>query len=404
MTLDEVSFLLSSQYSKVAERVRSMVPDSFVVEREMLRLHKKNIPFLSTVLTQISLQKKAQDKFPEAECLLLSKDGVEQATRKELAAYVAERYQSYESRMDLTAGIGGDSREILSGAKLAVAVERDPVIAMMIRHNLNQWNLSEVEVRQEDAQETEIIEGAALYCDPMRRDSMGRRTSQISLWEPNPLACLPHWLQNACGVGIKVSPAFDYAELSASGLSPEVEMIGWGRDLKQAMWWIGDLQDSEITRRATLLPSRWTLTDQDDVQDVEIREPRGYIVEPHTAILRAELADQFCTRYGLAKIDEHIGYFTTDEVPEFEDPMIARVYRVMDLAKYNVRNLKRCLKTFHIDAATIRRRGFPHHPDDVRKKLKIEEGSEFTILLTRIGPSLYSIITERIDLQNESEG
>ncbi len=396
MRQEEVDFLISSKYLEVLEYVRSIIPENFILEKELLRLHKKNIPFLSTVLEQISLQNKAEHKFPDARYLLFHKEGIEQATRKEIAQYVSRRYQPYSLRMDLTAGIGGDSRAILCGSKNGVAVERDSMIAKMTRYNLNHWNLFQIEVRVESAEETAIMEGAVLYCDPMRRDEKDRRTSQISLWEPNPLACVSRWLDSAVGLGIKVSPAFDYEELAQSGFEPEIEMIGWNRQLKQAIWWFGVLKGDGVTRRATLLPSGWTLTNQDYIENIGCVEPQSYIIEPHTAILRAQLADQFCSKYGLAKIDEHIGYFTSNTIPQFEDPVIARVYRVIDVSKYNVRNLKKCLKTFSIESATIRRRGFPHHPDEVRKKLKIKEGQDFTILLTRIGPSLYSIVAERI--------
>jgi hypothetical protein len=197
-------------------------------------------------------------------------------------------------------------------------------------------------------------------------------------------------------MGIKVSPAFSYQDLDGHKLEIEVEIIGWNKGVKQAVWWIGELKQPDIQRQVRLLPSGWVLHNRDPIEGIPCCEPRQYIIDPHPAILRAQLADQFCTKYKLAKIDPHIGYFTSHDIPEFESPDVARVYRVIDVSKYNIRNLKKSLKTFHLTSGTLRQRGFPTQLPIIQKKLNLPEGNDCTILFTRIGASLYNIITEKV--------
>jgi hypothetical protein len=395
MNIEEIDFLLSVEGSQSLQQLAKSLPESFVVEKEILKLHKRNIPHLQLLMSQIALRRKAIDKFPEASQLLFTKEGLEQATREEIAEYVASRYQPFDVRVDMTAGIGGDAREILKGASQAIALERDPVTLRILRHNFRIWNLDQVQFLEQNAYSYNPPQGAVLYLDPMRRDALGRRTSQISLWEPNPITILSR-LPDILGSGVKVSPAFDYQELEASDLVVEVEMIGWQKNLKQAVWWTGVLSTPGVTRKVTLLPSGWTLDNSHSAPEITCLEPCQYIIDPHPAILRAQLADHFCSRYSLFKLDPHIGYFTTQVIPDFESPDIARVYRVIDVSKYNLRNLKKTLKSFHLKSARLRQRGFPIELQVIQKKLNLPEGNDCTILLARIGPSLFSIIAEKV--------
>ena len=91
----------------------------------------------AAVLDQAALSRLAADRYGITDRLLLTRDGLEAATQPAVAARRARLLAASGARrvLDLTAGLGFDSRAFAAAGLEVVAVERDPVTAVYLRHN-----------------------------------------------------------------------------------------------------------------------------------------------------------------------------------------------------------------------------------------------------------------------------
>ena len=79
----------------------------------------------------------------------------------------------------------------------------------------------------------------------------------------------------------------------------------------------------------------WQRADMPD--DVMLSEPRGWLVEPDPAILRAGLVRDVAAACGGHMLDETIAYFTADERPE--SPWV-RTWKVIDWMPFHLKRLR----------------------------------------------------------------
>ena len=143
------------------------------------RLRSRFGPELAAAtLAQTSLRRRAQAKFgAEAAQIWFTTDGLEQASRPEVAAWRAARLAAAGVRrvIDFGCGIGADARAFLAAGMTVTAVELDPQTAALAAANL-----PGAEVLVGDA--TQLAPGllaaadatTAVFVDPARRTDRGR--------------------------------------------------------------------------------------------------------------------------------------------------------------------------------------------------------------------------------------
>src|SRR6476646_32094 len=137
------------------------------------RLRSRFAPELAaTALNQAQLRRLATSKFGSAAAdLWFTRDGLEQATRPEVADRHARRLVEAGAHrvVDLGCGIGSDALAFCRAGLDVVAVEIDPQTASVAAANL----AGRAEVVCADAAEVAaglLAGGAAVFCDPARRD------------------------------------------------------------------------------------------------------------------------------------------------------------------------------------------------------------------------------------------
>src|SRR5471030_247096 len=142
---------------------------------EGLRVAGFDTDLVAAALTQSRLRAKGRQKFGDfAAGMLFTADGLEQATRLEIAARHAGRFRAAGMRhvFDLGCGIGADSMAI-AGLELRVsAVDVDEVTAILAGVNLRHWPAAEASVGT--IEETRLPQGegarhTAAWLDPARR-------------------------------------------------------------------------------------------------------------------------------------------------------------------------------------------------------------------------------------------
>ncbi len=160
-----------------------------------------------------------------------------------------------------------------------LAVDRDPLHLRIACANAEVYGVGEaVTGLVADVQTVDLTGIDAVFIDPARRE--GDRRLGSSLSEP-PFDWCFGLAERVAAVGIKSAPGIDH-DLVPAGW--EIEFVADGRDLKESVLWSPAM--ATTPRRATLLPGDETLVSVPG-DEVEIREPGAYLLDPNPAVTRA---------------------------------------------------------------------------------------------------------------------
>jgi len=347
----------------------------------------------SAALTQAALRARARTKFgPDAELMLFTPHGYEQATRRPVADHRAARLARSGATVvaDVCCGVGGDAIAFARAGLRVVAVDRDPLTAAVARANVEALGYGEaVQVLEADAQEA--LESGSLdaadagFVDPARRGGRGR-VFDPSAYSP-PFSFVADLAARFPATVAKVAPGIPH-DLPADGV--ETEWISDQGDVKEAALWHGPLATEGVSRRATLLPSGATLTDAEpEVRDV--RAPGRWLHEPDGAVVRAGLVGQVAALVGGGLVDATIAYVTTDV--DSTNPFTHR-YEVVESMPFGLKPLRAALKRLGYGDVVVKKRGSAIVPDELRRRLRLDgAGPTATVVVTRVDGKPWMFLT-----------
>ena len=350
---------------------------------------------VARALTQARLRGRAEEKFgADAAVMYFTPDGLEQATRAEVAAHRAARFARLGLPVaDLCCGIGADLVALARAGVAVTGVERDPLTAEVARANVAALGLEDrASVRVGDAAEftPEWLPGAAadgyaVFCDPGRR-ARSRRIFDPEAYEP-PLSVALALAGRAAGGCVKVAPGIPH-DLVPDGA--EAEWVSWKGDLKEAALWTGAAAGPDV-RRATLLPSGATLTRDPDLGPPPVAPARRYLYEPDDAVIRAHLVAECAAGIDGALLDPAIAYITADRLVRTP---YARAYEITDVMPFSAKRLRAALRERGTGRVTIKKRGSAVDIERLRAQLRLSGDGEATVVLTRIGDRPYAFIAD----------
>lgn len=362
------------------------------------RLRREGHPpgLVAAALTQARLRARAHEKLgSDAARMLLTPEGLEQATRSEVARRRAERYRMAGAGevVDLCCGIGSDLVALARAGLRTTGVDRDPVAVRLARANAEALGLADrVEVREDDVENVDTTGYAAAFCDPARR-SGGRRTIRPEEWSP-PWPYLERLLTGHEAAGAKVAPGIPH-ELVPSGV--EAEWTSVGGEVVEAALWGGRLADPTVHRRATVLPARPTagtvphgVTDADLEGEPPVGPPARWLFEPDGAVVRAGLVGAVAARVGGHLIDPAIAYVCTDA--DVTTPLASR-YEVVEVMPFQLKRLRAALRARDVGTVVVKKRGSAVDPDALRRQLRLSGSASMTLVLTRIGTDPFVLLT-----------
>ena len=222
-------------------------------EREVMRLQDRlrregHAPeFVAALLTQQRLRARAVAKFGEfADDMLYTADGLEQASRLEVAATHAGRFYnaSLATVHDLGCGIGSDAVAMSALGVTVQGVDVDPVTAAVADINLRPWPDSRARVglaEEFEPPRDPLRSRVGVWLDPARRvpGHTGRHGRIKRVFRLDEIR--PTWefvLQVATSVpatGAKLSPSMPH---DAIPLGTEAQWTSFaGEVLECAVWW-----------------------------------------------------------------------------------------------------------------------------------------------------------------------
>jgi hypothetical protein len=366
---------------------------------ERLRAAGFDTDLVAAALTQSRLRARGREKFGDfAAGMVFTSDGLEQATRLEIAARHAQRFRRAGMRrvFDLGCGIGADAMAI-AGLDLKVeAIDADEVTATLAGVNLRHWPAALASVGTVEGTQLPTGEGArhtGAWLDPARRtpgvsDALGRTRRVFSL-----NAISPSWstvqsiAQSLPATGAKLSPSFPHAAVPTGTEAQWTSLAG--EVLECAIWWgplveragrsalvIGADGRSSTVRQADAGPGGGAAPVASSLAQIG-----AWLYEPDRAVIRAGLTGALTTVVDGVELDSGVGYVTSDKCV---DVGYARRFAVTESMPLNVKALRAWLRDRDVGNVTIKKRGVTLDADALRRQLRLSGSLEMTLVITRV--------------------
>jgi len=396
MDVGEVEALLSEAGRTLADR---FFPYDSATAMNLGQRARREAPadLVAAAMTQARLRTKAIERLgPDAERLWFTPDGLEQATRPDVARHRAQHLvASGATRVaDVGCGLGFDSHAMARAGLTVLAIERDPATAALARANAAALDLSEViTVVTAEATDVDLVALGcdAVFIDPARREG-GRRVKDPQKWSP-PWSAALSIAATMPMAGLKVAPGIDHA------LPPEQATTEWISDhghLVEACVWLGSAADPQLRRRATMLPSGESVTDAELPAEITVGALGRYLLEPDDAVIRSGLVGVVAHRVNGRLIDASIAYLTCDETVA-ASPMYA-AFEVIESWPFSLKHLRKRVHALGIGRVEVKKRGSAIDPEVLRKQLKLDPHNavDAVILLTRLRQDPFVVIAKRV--------
>jgi hypothetical protein len=364
---------------------------------------------VAAAATQARLRTRATVRFP-GPARWWTADGLEQATRPEVAARHAARFvrAGVQVVADLGCGAGSDALAMAAAGLQVLAVDRDPEALWALSATAEDLGrdltTSNGDVRTTPGLWNEPVPDAGLGCfvDPSRR-SGGSRMLAPESWSP-PWSWVSSLALRVPATGAKVAPGIDHDALA---VGTQTEWISVGGDLVEAGVWWGPLREGAASRRATVLTARtaadWShpeLPEEDSLDDIGgIPEPSvgavsSWLVEPDPAVIRAGLVSVLAARMDGHLLDPRIAYIACDTEPAAGK--LGSAFAVLDEVPFGRKPMRAWLRTRGYGDVIVKKRGINVVPEELRASLRLTgSGPTATLVLTRTDAGPLALLVER---------
>ncbi len=352
----------------------------------------KRVENASLVATQVKYLQRAKHKLPRlysAGCIIPPR-AFEQSSSEDSAGVKAI---SGGSLLDLTCGLGIDTMSFAERFDRVVALERDEVLARVVRYNLGLLGIKNVEVVTTTAEEylsscEEHFDW--VFVDPDRRSAEGKKMVRMEDCSPNVLEQVPNIERVANRLGVKLSPLFDVEEARRLFPCSEVEVVSIAGECKELN--IYTKAAKQVLRIVIAGVGVWeydfdATTAQHTTALLDIDSAK-YLIIPDVAMQKGRVAVAEFSPY--AQIWSNNGYAFASALPEWQIP--AKVYEIERIERYNPKQLKKEFKGVGVE---ILKRDTQLSIEAVRKVTSMRAGSERMMAITAIGSDIWVIHIKR---------
>ena len=353
----------------------------------------------AAALEQAALHRLARERGMEPDPgMLLTRDGLEAATGPAAAGHRACTVRDAGARrvLDLTGGLGFDTRAQLTAGLSVTAVEQDPVIARYLARNC-----PEATVVTADSTDPAVLSALlgelsptdVVLVDPARRDLTAARDAATARARPerDPERWSPPWSWVSAiphpRIAVKAAPGFRPPEdwhaqwVSVDRTIVECAAYSWnatGHRRSAAVFLRGDL-GSVVPADTTYVPTAVSIG--------------AFLHEVDPAVSRAGALASLAADVGLAPLGDDSIWLTGDH--EVSHAAL-RAFRVVAELAGAPRDRRRLLRQHGVTRASIKCRDVPVHPSQVLRDLGLLEGTGSVIAVMRLAGSTRMVLAEPI--------
>lgn len=370
MTNDELKIVVSPQF-------RAQIEENILRDPLKIALDK-NMPNAQLVASTVKYLQRAKEKLPSlymARCIIPSL-AFEQSSAESVAMM---RNLQGETAIDLTAGLGVDTVSLSRKFRKVYSIEKNEVLAKLLRYNLSLLGIENVEVFCCCGEEFLNREGLCadlIFVDPDRRSDKGKKLYKLEDCSPNVVALQDKMKSITEHIYIKCSPLFDIDEafrLFDGNVS--VDVISLKGECKEVSIELGS-ESGEI--RVLSGGNQRLLFNRNAAQSDSIPMPQdpAYLIVPDVALQKSRTAIEYYSQRGIHIADNN-GYGFSQYKPK---DILGKVYKIESMRPF---------KEFRsMGKATIMHKLSPLSTAQITKELKIKEGGSTILAFTSINKTM----------------
>ncbi len=348
----------------------------------------KSVENAALIASQVKYLQRAKDKLPSlyASRCIIPPRAFEQSSSE---ATARDKRMAGGSVLELTCGLGIDALYLSKSFERVVTIERNEILAAVVRENFKRMGVSNVEVVTGTAEEylancEEHFDW--VYVDPDRRVEGERRVVCLEGCSPNIVELMPRIGEIAPRVGIKCSPLFDVDEAFRIFGDVRVEVVSLLDECKEVMIYTG-APKTELAAtgvgRFEFSVARAEVDNTPYIGEFNPAEYR-YLMVVDVALQKSRLACHATRPF--ARMWSGNGFAFLSEATEFRYGRLLEIERIVE---YHPRQLKREFKGL---GAEIIMRDFAPSLTQVREKLGLKSGAQWRLALTTINGVQYLIV------------
>lgn len=318
---------------------------------------------------------------------------LEQASSWITAQYKSEIIKG-KTLIDLTAGMGIDAFGFAQKFEKVTALERNSELVEISKHNykaLNQNNLeyinSDFEIfwKENPKEKWDII-----YLDPSRRIDSQRKFVLEDL-EPNILEWMDEFLSRSETLMVKLSPLLDLkSTVEKIPQIQEIYIVAVKNEVKELLLICKKEIQTNPKIIAANLESDHLLFEfhlkEEATAVSEFSSPEKFIYEPNSAVLKSGAFKLLGEKLNLKKLHIHSHLYTSNELLK---TFPGKVFEVLGEIKNPKIEIEK--SAFHVIS-----KNYPLSVELIRKKYKIKESEEQTLIFTQSISGKHILLCRRL--------
>ncbi|MCA4776604.1 RsmD family RNA methyltransferase [Empedobacter stercoris] len=318
---------------------------------------------------------------------------LEQASSEAAANYKSSLVKG-KTLIDLTAGFGIDTMAFAKNFEKVYHIEQNPELSEIVQHNAQILapNLETYTGTFQSFFETNPeSKFDVIYLDPARRNSSGRKFILEDL-EPNILEWIPTFFEKSNKIIIKLSPLLDITStLQQIDSISEIHIVALKNEVKDFLLII----DKNCSTKNPLIKAinlesnqpEFSFNFEDEYNsNANFGTVQQYIYEPNVAILKTGAFKLLSEKFNLHKLHQNTHLYTSNELLN-EFP--GKIYSV---EKHINHPKKEIIKS----KANLLVKNYNQAIDIVKKKFKITDGGETTLIFTQSIDGFHILKTSRV--------
>lgn len=367
--------------------------------QDLRNVSLKKSPFENLSSSEIAQQIKglqiARNKFP----FFYQTQGIyypSSLNLEQASSWITARYKSEilngKTLIDLTAGMGIDAFGFAQKFEKVTALERNSELAEISKHNYKVLNQNNLEYINSDFEifwkENPEEKWDVIYLDPSRRINSQRKFVLEDL-EPNILEWMDTFLSRSENLMIKLSPLLDLkSTVEKIPQIQEIHIVAVKNEVKELLLICKNEIQTNPKIIAANLESGHPLFEfhlkEEETAVSEFSSPEKFIYEPNSAVLKSGAFKLLGEDLDLKKLHIHSHLYTSKE---FFKPFPGKVFEVLGEIKNQKKEIEK--SAFHVIS-----KNYPLSVESIRKKYKIKESEEQTLIFTQ-SPSGKHILKSR---------
>ncbi|CAH0995534.1 hypothetical protein EMA8858_01657 [Emticicia aquatica] len=372
------------QANEIARQIQDVDIQAFILKNQK----KIDTHLLRLVADQWLSRQKAKNKLPSwfiNEGVLFPPPlSVEQASSEITAHYKAQVFVANfgnKKCVDLTGGMGLDSWALSKVTESVTYIEQNADLAQVAAYNFDVLGQKNIEVLNENSttlKQSFYEKNSNFYIDPHRRDNAKNKVFKIEDCEPN-LLIIKHLLDNYM---VKFSPMLDI-KLALEQLKNiyQAHIVAVENEVKELLF----LSKNE-SKSAKIICVNFLSNNNQQIFEFEYQneenlsinysKPSNYIYEPNAAILKAGAFKSIANQFKVNKLAPNSHLYTSEEMVE---SFPGRSFICEAVCKFDKKEI---LSNLPNQKANISTRNFPLKPEEIKKKLGLQDGGDYYLFAT----------------------